>query len=82
MKVATSHLLRFSVLLLFVSLITSLYWFLYNKPQGGIDDADIYFTYVRNFVNGHGFVYYRNGKEKPGTYPDLPGVTGLGVNPR
>jgi hypothetical protein len=40
------------------------------------------FQDVVMFDGGHGFAYYRNGKEQKGTYHGLPGLTGLGVNPR
>lgn len=34
-----------------------LYYFMYRLPLVGIDDANIYFTYMKNFANGLGFVY-------------------------
>lgn len=30
---------------------------MYHFPLTGIDDANIYFVYMKNFSNGHGFVY-------------------------
>jgi Phosphodiester glycosidase len=43
--------------------------------EQGFDD-------VVMFDGGRAFVYYRNGEEQPGTYKNLPGLTGLGVNPK
>jgi arabinofuranosyltransferase len=44
--------------LLFAAFACSLmYWGLYNYTTIGIDDAQIYFVYFRNFAQGHGFVY-------------------------
>jgi hypothetical protein len=65
MKIS-SQVMRFFLLLLFISLVALGYWILYQKPVAGIDDADIYFTYVKNFVNGFGFVYYPGGERVEG----------------
>ncbi len=35
----------------------ALVWWLLGCPATGIDDADIFFVYARNFAEGHGFVY-------------------------
>ena len=35
-------------------------------PLTGIDDANIFFTYARNFVRGDGFVYYAGGERVEG----------------
>jgi hypothetical protein len=40
------------------------------------------FEDVVMFDGGHGFTYYRDGVRQPGTYGNLPGLTGLGINPR
>ena len=48
--------------LFLLSLLTVLFgsavvWYLLGCPATGIDDADIFFVYARNFAEGHGFVY-------------------------
>lgn len=55
----------FSVLL-YTVFITFVYWILYQKPVLGIDDANIYFTYVQNFVEGNGLVYNASGERVEG----------------
>ncbi len=37
-----------------------------NYYQDGIDDSNIYFVYVKNFYEGHGFVYNINGARVEG----------------
>ncbi|HZE85430.1 MAG TPA: hypothetical protein VE035_14040 [Puia sp.] len=43
----------------FFSLLLTLvvYWWGYDKPTYGIDDANIYFVYMRHLAQGHGFVW-------------------------
>jgi hypothetical protein len=36
---------------------TWLTWDMLGRPLQGIDDAEIFFVYARNFVHGHGIVY-------------------------
>ncbi len=55
-------MVRFSITLVYVALVSLLYWMLYGQPAVGMDDANIYFTYAKNLVNGHGFVYYPGGE--------------------
>jgi hypothetical protein len=43
-----------------------LYYLMYRRPLLGIDDANIYFTYVRNFADGFGFVYHPGGENVKG----------------
>ena len=43
-----------------------MYWMLYDRPLIGIDDANIYFIYMRNFANGLGFVYNFGGERVEG----------------
>jgi hypothetical protein len=38
-----------------VSLV--IYWYGYDKPTYGIDDANIYFVYMKHLAQGHGFVW-------------------------
>lgn len=60
------QLIRYFLYLAVVLLVTICYWVLYKKPLIGIDDSCIYFTYVRNFVDGHGFVYNVGGERVEG----------------
>jgi hypothetical protein len=39
---------------------------LLNRPTAGIDDADIFLVYARNFVHGHGLVYNIGGEHVEG----------------
>jgi arabinofuranosyltransferase len=57
---------KYFLVLLYTLLVTFIYWFLYGKPMIGIDDANIYFVYVRNFVEGNGFVYTAGGERVEG----------------
>ncbi len=43
-----------------------LYYFMYRLPLLGIDDANIYFTYMKNFAEGLGFVYNSGGERVEG----------------
>lgn len=46
--------------LLLTVLFTAATWLTWNmlgRPLDGIDDAEIFFVYARNFVHGHGIVY-------------------------
>lgn len=38
-------------------MLTSISWHINGRSLLGIDDANIYFVYMKNFANGHGFVY-------------------------
>lgn len=54
---------------IFLTLVfaTLLRWWLgLTNPLTGIDDANIYFVYVRNLVEGHGFVYIPGGERVEG----------------
>ncbi len=51
------HILNFLLIVILSACFTAIYYYLYDQPIVGIDDANIYFVYVKNFVNGHGFVY-------------------------
>jgi arabinofuranosyltransferase len=57
---------KYFLVLLYTILVTAVYWFLYGKPMIGIDDANIYFVYVKNFVEGYGFVYTAGGEKVEG----------------
>src|SRR5690606_23471737 len=54
------------LVLISTSIFTLLYWHLYGKPQVGIDDANIYFTYAKNISEGHGFVFNPDGEKVEG----------------
>lgn len=58
------------IVYLFSLIITTasalLYYFMYRLPLLGIDDANIYFTYMRNFADGLGFVYNPGGERVEG----------------
>ena len=46
------------VFVFFTMLIALLiYWWGYDKPTYGIDDANIYFVYMKHLANGQGFVW-------------------------
>jgi hypothetical protein len=47
--------------IIFVCFATYVTWRLLNRPTTGIDDADIFLVYARNFVHGHGLVYNVGG---------------------
>ncbi|VGO21558.1 hypothetical protein SCARR_03632 [Pontiella sulfatireligans] len=52
--------------LLTVLLGGALVWWLLGRPATGIDDADIFLVYARNFAEGHGFVYNVGGERVEG----------------
>lgn len=58
-------ILKFFLILFCVSLLTYICFYSVglSEPFVGIDDANIYLIYMKNFANGHGFVY-SIGKEK------------------
>ena len=51
------NLFRSVFILCYVFIVTIIYWIGYGKPIIGIDDANIYMVYMKNFANGYGFVY-------------------------
>jgi arabinofuranosyltransferase len=52
--------------IIFVCFATYVTWRLLNRPTTGIDDADIFLVYARNFVHGHGLVYNVGGEHVEG----------------
>lgn len=58
--------IRFLSVLFYVLLLTILSWLINGKTLIGIDDANIYMVYMRNFANGHGFVYNIGGERVEG----------------
>lgn len=53
-------------LFIYVVVCITLIGFLYHFPISGIDDANIYFVYMRNFAAGNGFVYNVGGERVEG----------------
>src|SRR5438309_8604478 len=45
---------------------TIINYLIYRFPNIGIDDANIYFIYMRHFANGNGFVYNLGGERVEG----------------
>ncbi len=57
-----------SILLGFLTTVLGslIVWLMLGHPATGIDDADIFFVYARNFAEGHGFVYNVGGEAVEG----------------
>jgi hypothetical protein len=53
---------------IFLSLVVviMIHWWGYRSPSIGIDDANIYFVYMKNFADGHGFVWNIGGERVEG----------------
>lgn len=60
------YILRFLLIFLYLVLLTWLSWFLNGQSLFGIDDANIYMIYMRNFADGCGFVYNIGGERVEG----------------
>jgi arabinofuranosyltransferase len=58
--------IRFLSVLFYVLLLTILSWLINGETLIGIDDANIYMVYMRNFANGYGFVYNIGGERVEG----------------
>ena len=58
--------LKYLVIFLFFCLTTWIIWNIFDYPLAGVDDANIYFVYAKNFANGHGFVYNIGGEKVEG----------------
>ncbi|MBK9097308.1 MAG: hypothetical protein IPM14_04135 [bacterium] len=58
------------IVYLFTLILTTasalLYYFMYRLPLLGIDDANIYFKYMRNVADGLGFIYNPGGERVEG----------------
>ena len=61
-----SFAVRYLGVLGIVSLATLLMMARFDFPLTGIDDANIFFVYAKNFANGHGFVYNVGGERIEG----------------
>lgn len=57
---------RVAILLILALAALIRWWLGLADPMTGIDDANIYFVYVRNLVEGHGFVYIPGGERVEG----------------
>lgn len=60
------QIIRFTSISFYVVLLTIISWFINGKSLIGIDDANIYMVYMRNFANGHDFVYNVGGERVEG----------------
>ncbi len=49
-----------------LSITLAIYWWGYDKPTYGIDDANIYFVYMKHLAQGHGFVWNIGGERVEG----------------
>lgn len=59
--------IRFSLIFIILSIISFFrWWFIYDQPIHGIDDANIYFVYAKNLAEGNGFVYNVGGERVEG----------------
>ena len=56
----------FLILLVLAFVATYAYWIKFSRISTGIDDANIYFIYMRNLANGDGFVYNPGGEHVEG----------------
>lgn len=64
--VLTSSIVKFGFISLLVVLFCYLTSIIIGKTFIGIDDANIYFIYMKNIANGYGFVYQKNGENVEG----------------
>ncbi len=59
--------IRFGLIFFILAVVSFLrWWFIYDQPIHGIDDANIYFVYAKNLAEGHGFVYNVGGEHVEG----------------
>ena len=61
-----NNIFKFSLIYLFVIVFTGIAWYCNGKSIIGIDDANIYFKYMSNLANGHGFVFNINSERVEG----------------
>jgi arabinofuranosyltransferase len=52
-----SRISLYSFVLISMLVTLVIYWYGYDKPTYGIDDANIYFVYMKHLAQGHGFVW-------------------------
>ena len=65
MSVVKKIILPAFVIIALLAVIKILWWG-YDDPRIGIDDANIYFVYMRNVAEGHGFVWNVGGEHVEG----------------
>ena len=58
-----SRIPLYGFILISMLLTLVIYWLGYDKPTYGIDDANIYFVYMKHLARGHGFVW-NTGSER------------------
>lgn len=58
--------LKLFIIFIYLLALTFLAWLFNGKSLIGIDDANIYMVYMRNFANGNGFVYNIGGEKVEG----------------
>jgi hypothetical protein len=54
------------IILFSLVVVLMIYWWGYQSPYIGIDDANIYFVYMKHFAEGHGFVWNVGGERVEG----------------
>jgi hypothetical protein len=62
----SNSIVRFFLILFYVFLLATISWYINGKSFIGIDDANIYMIYMKNFSEGHGFVYNVGGERVEG----------------
>src|ERR1700712_255144 len=73
---ATSPFLTYSAIVIFISVVVAVLFYINGNCMIGIDDANIYFIYMKNFANGYGFEYNRGGEHVEGFTSLLWTLTG------
>ena len=58
--------LRFLFIFIYIAFLTLISWDINGNSWYGIDDANIYMVYMKNFANGHGLVYNIRGERVEG----------------
>ncbi|MCX6060329.1 MAG: hypothetical protein NTW69_19560 [Chloroflexi bacterium] len=61
-----NFVLKYLVVFIAFCIATWIVWSMFDRPLAGVDDANIYFVYAKNFVNGYGFVYNVGGEKVEG----------------
>ena len=61
-----NFVLKYLVVFIAFCIATWIVWSIFDRPLAGVDDANIYFVYAKNFVNGYGFVYNVGGEKVEG----------------
>lgn len=62
----TRYQIKFLIILFYVSILVFISWLINGQSLIGIDDANIYFVYMKNFASGNGFVYNIGGERVEG----------------